>query len=218
MTKKESITNANKTDTEGVGICRCNICGEVEKAVPGTVHDCTPYEHDGFKKTYGTFENYPKIDFVCSCGRTDYMKNTLATEDGDLDVLICEWCGLVHEEADIIKKKKGVLVNVYRGGSDSTNRGISSKFGLFILVGEGVPKVHEVTKKTPALKLVRRMIAGEEYLHVEPIHPVPKGNVGYMMGGNFVYSPDSRFRDINDYPIPVHDRSDSVEMHKLLSM
>jgi hypothetical protein len=27
-----------------------------------------------------------------------------------------------------------------------------------------------------------------------------------MMGGNFVYSSDARFRDVNRYPIPVHDR------------
>lgn len=160
-----------------------------------------------------------KIDFECSsCGRTDYIKNVLATEDGDLDVLICEGCGLVHDEADFVTKKKGVLVNVYRGGVDSTNRGISSKFGLFILVGKGVPEVHEVTDKTPALKLVRHIVAGEEYLHVEPIDPVPKGHFGWMMGGNFVYSPDGRFRDINPYPLAVHDRSEDETTHKLLSM
>ena len=30
---------------------------------------------------------------------------------------------------------------------------------------------------------------------------------GSMMGGNFVYSSDSRYRNrVNDYPTPVHDR------------
>lgn len=39
---------------------------------------------------------------------------------------------------------------------------------------------------------------------------VPANNSGkyFMAGGNFVYSSDSRFREINQYPVPVHDRAE----------
>ena len=44
----------------------------------------------------------------------------------------------------------------------------------------------------------------------------PKGNVGYMFGGNFIHTSDSRIP--NDYPIPIHDRQETQEQYNHLSV
>jgi hypothetical protein len=57
----------------------------------------------------------------------------------------------------------------------------------------------------PALRISVRSIGGETYLTAYPLGRRWK-NRHLMMGGNFVYSCDSRFRRLCAYPIPVHDR------------
>jgi len=112
--------------------------------------------------------------------------------------------------------KKGLGVNVLRGMHDSTNHGISSQFNRFILLDSAVSGPFEPDRKTPALRLVRRTISGKPYLHAEPLMPVPEGMVGYMFGGNFIYTSDSRFP--SRYPIPVHDRMDTEEQYRHMSI
>lgn len=108
---------------------------------------------------------------------------------------------------------KGLLVHRVKPDYDCTNGGISSTHDQFILIGEEVPGVFEPHEKTPALKLVKRIIFGKEYIHAEPLNE-PEG-IGWMFGGNFIYSSDSRFP--NKYPIPVHDRQESQELYDALS-
>ena len=97
---------------------------------------------------------------------------------------------------------KGLLVWVYRPHFDCTNGGITSHNNTVLLVGEGVPEIFE-PGDLPVLKLVKRQLRGTEppYLHAQPIE-----GSGHMMGGNFIYSSDSRFP--SDYPISVHDRQE----------
>ena len=120
-----------------------------------------------------------------------------------------------------IAKPKGIVVRVYRDGSshmgdsDCTNKGLSSRFVQFVLIGDGIPKLFEASDIVPALKLVRRTIYGKEYLHAEPMNPVPEDSVGWMFGGNFIYTSDARFP--NKYPIPIHDRSETSEQYDLMS-
>lgn len=107
--------------------------------------------------------------------------------------------------------KKGMIVSVLRNAElgDCTNGGISSKHNRFLLVGEGVPEIFEESEDMPTMKLVRRSLFGRVYLHIEPIERPANGCVGWMAGGNFAYSCDSRFP--NDYPISIHDRCETVE-------
>jgi hypothetical protein len=96
--------------------------------------------------------------------------------------------------------------------SDCTNEGITSEKTNFILTDEENPPAE--VNGTPVLKVVRRMIGREEYIHAEPVAQ-PKGLVGPMAGGNFVYSTDSRFRDqICSYPISVHDRWETARQYR----
>ena len=59
----------------------------------------------------------------------------------------------------------------------------------------------------PAVRLVRRRIGGEEYIHAEPVDPCPSGACR-MAGGTFIYSCDSRYREAvgHSYPVSLHDR------------
>jgi hypothetical protein len=114
---------------------------------------------------------------------------------------------------------KGLTVEVLRSTKfgDSSNGGVSSRFNEFILVDPQIDEVFEATAKCPALKVVRRMFGKREYVHAEPLTPVPAGCVGYMFGGNFVTSSDSRISEINQYPIPVHDRIETARDYDFLS-
>lgn len=104
-------------------------------------------------------------------------------------------------------EQSGLVVFVYRDarGSDCTNGGVTSKFDHMVLIDPKIRAPFTVSNTCPGLKLVRRNFGGSEYIHAEPLEQ-PKGRVGPMFGGNYISSSDSRFREICQYPIPVHDR------------
>ena len=113
-------------------------------------------------------------------------------------------------------KTTGLSVSVYSNNEigECTNGGISSKNKSLIFVDASGPS--EGTEEN-SVKLVRRNLSRGEYLHVEPIIK-PDGMVGPMFGGNFIYTSDSRFREISVYPIPIHDRFETSEQYRQLSM
>lgn len=82
---------------------------------------------------------------------------------------------------------------------DCTNNGISSKYNDLFLVGENIPKIFEVED-------IRKCIVLDYYKNYVRCKPVIYKNKWYMAGGNFIYSSDSRFSNINQYPISIHDR------------
>lgn len=76
------------------------------------------------------------------------------------------------------------------------------------IIDEAIPKMDTPCEKYPAVRIVRRNLFGREYIHAEPYE---KGF--YAFGGRFIYSSDSRFsQDLNQYPIPLHDRDMSKEV------
>lgn len=113
----------------------------------------------------------------------------------------------------------GLIVKVLRSatGGDCTNGGLSSKFAELVIVDPAVDEVFAATETRPALRLVRRTFGKREYIHAEPMSDVPAGCVGWMFGGNFVTSSDSRISEINQYPIPVHDRYETAKMYDFLT-
>ena len=120
-----------------------------------------------------------------------------------------------HLAQEAGKPMQGLSVDVYRGLHDCTLGGLSARYNEFILVGEGVPGVFDVTPEMPALILVKRIIHGNPYLHARPADEPLPGNVGWMFGGNFIWTSDSRFP--NKYPIAIHDRQETREQNKHLS-
>lgn len=121
---------------------------------------------------------------------------------------------------------KGLLVSVMRSAwlGDCTNGGVSSKADSAVLVANGREiGPFEPGEGKPALYLAKwcdLVIACPENLEeksprryskgVRDVLPLGDRTIdtlgGWMFGGNFVYSSDSRFREINGYPIPIYDR------------
>ena len=74
------------------------------------------------------------------------------------------------------------------------------------IIDPDLPALFEADEKHPPVRLVRRILQKREYIHAEPLE---RGS--YAFGGRFIYTSDSRFRELNDYPIPLHDRDMSKE-------
>lgn len=103
---------------------------------------------------------------------------------------------------------KGLIVNIYKhSNGDSSNGGISSRCDQAVLVGPGIPEIFEASDNMPAVKLVTRHI-GRSYIHAEPVDACPSNRTGYMAGGCYIHSSDSRVRRFIEYPVSLHDRTE----------
>ena len=101
----------------------------------------------------------------------------------------------------------GLPVNVLRSEYDCTVGGLTSRVNRCWLITDD-PNHLEIKDETDLLQLKKQVIGGSLYLRAVPVQ-APQDAAqrrGPMMGGNFIWSSDSRFREINEYPIPVHDR------------
>ena len=104
----------------------------------------------------------------------------------------------------------GLPVDVYQsqGIGDCTNGGISSKGSCLYLIDRD-----DLEKRYPfepedireCVYTAGVDIDGTWYSHVRPLY---KDGIWYMMGGNFVWTSDSRYKEITGirYPLPIHDR------------
>jgi len=108
---------------------------------------------------------------------------------------------------------KGLTVEVYRDtitGNCSMD-GITSRVNHILLVDGKMGGLYEPKEDEVYLRLIRRQIWSNrpEYIHAVPMvngHELCPSGCSPCFGGCFVYSSDSRFHELNDYPIPVHDR------------
>jgi len=104
---------------------------------------------------------------------------------------------------------KGLIVDIFSNGSNCSNGGLSSKVTKCTLVGRGIAEIFEVTEEYPPVQIVARELHHGTYLTAYPVNA--DGTLdksGAMFGGCFVYSSDSRFREISAYPVPLHDRKE----------
>lgn len=110
---------------------------------------------------------------------------------------------------------RALPVEIYKHHSgDCSNGGISSRFNEILLICEdGFIKVDEENPPENLCKVVKRHLFGRDYYHIEPVAR-PNG-VGWMYGGCIVCTSDSRFRF--DYPLKLHDRTESQEQYDRMS-
>lgn len=121
-------------------------------------------------------------------------------------------------------------VDVYRSNTgiyDCTNGGITSRHDSLTLFwnctreeAKNYCEKNGIDTDT-CLFLVKRELWGEDHSYAEPLIR-PKNKIGGMMGGNFVYTCDSRLYKLNGLtcatPIPVHDRFESQREYDALSI
>ena len=118
-------------------------------------------------------------------------------------------------------KIKALPIYVYRqaDGSDCTNNGISSRYDRLLCVcNDGFIDVDESDPPENLVKVVRRELFGRVIYHLEPVTR-PTG-VGWMAGGNYASSSDSRFSELVGEmygAVSIHDRQETQEQYELLS-
>lgn len=115
---------------------------------------------------------------------------------------------------------KALPVSVYRNGRvDCTNNGVSSRYDeLLVVCTDGFVDV-DLNNKPENLVVVRkRRMFGQNVYHLEPFFE-PKG-AGWMMGGNYAASSDSRFSKLIGEmygAVAIHDRQESWEEYEMYS-
>jgi hypothetical protein len=112
-------------------------------------------------------------------------------------------------EAEQPKTDSGLLVSVYRHPcGDATNRGASAKTDWAVLIGEDLPALVET--ENPELPGFYLRIFHGRRIALPVALPVERGTYeifqlrGWMFGGNFLHTSDSRFP--SDAPIHIYDR------------
>ncbi|WP_286152545.1 hypothetical protein [Sporofaciens musculi] len=98
-----------------------------------------------------------------------------------------------------------LTAEVFRSSlGDCTNGGISSTRDTLYILSEtkGPFKPEDIRE---CVYIEWREACGEQYIDCKPAYCSGRW---YMSGGNFLYTSDSRFREITEsmYPIPIHDR------------
>lgn len=113
---------------------------------------------------------------------------------------------------------KAIPVAVYRGRHDCTNGGISAKYSeLLVLCDNGFVDVDFEKPPENLAVMVSRNVFGRTVYHIEPYAPAV--GCGYMMGGNYAASSDSRFSEICGRmygAVAIHDRCESWEMYNAM--
>jgi len=102
-------------------------------------------------------------------------------------------------------KNKGLTASIYRSDYDSKINVMYGKKSVTI-IDDQISELFEPDENHPPVRIVRRQLAGGEYIHAEPMEPGY-----YAFGGSFIHCSDSRIRSLNKYPIPLHDRDMTKE-------
>ena len=105
---------------------------------------------------------------------------------------------------------KALRINVYKWNlGDCSNNGITSRYDNLLLVcDDGYITIDESNPPENLVKVVTRRFGDKEYKHIEPVAETAPGHVGWMFGGATAFSCDSRFHELSDYPLCVHDRQE----------
>lgn len=144
--------------------------------------------------------------------RTDWTDELVVQEFDNELIFMREQatgCKFKHGVLDWLKEhykiEKCLTAHVYKNPmGDCTNYGISARQDhLYILNDKNGP--FEPSDIRQCVCIEKRTIIGKEYVDCKPAY---RPKAGYMFGGNFLYTSDSRFAEITgiDYPIAIHDR------------
>jgi len=113
---------------------------------------------------------------------------------------------------------KALRISVYKNPlyKECSNGGITERFNeLLVVCDEGYIEIDENNPPENLVVFHERMLGGEWCGYLEPYAPCPSGCVGWMSGGAFAASSDSRFsRMVGIYgAVAVHDRTETQEQY-----
>lgn len=114
----------------------------------------------------------------------------------------------------------GIRLSIYKDrGRNYSNGGLSSKTDEVTLVGPGIRGPFKPTPESPAVKVVTYNTGSRKHVHIEPVEPCPAGYVGYMAGGSYVATTDSRFSEATGFygAVSFHDRTETPAEYEALS-
>lgn len=119
----------------------------------------------------------------------------------------------------MVRIVKALPVYIFKNeGSDCSNGGISSRYNeILVECPDGFVEVDLDNPPPNFCVIVKRMLWGEKHYYVRP-YAEPSG-VGWMYGGCIVDSSDSRWHRATeiDYPLHLHDMTESQELYDMLS-
>ena len=111
---------------------------------------------------------------------------------------------------------KALRLSIYKDNGIGTcsNGGISEKYNdILLLCDEGYIDVNGDEENLCEIGSIS--FGGNTHYFVRPVAK-PNG-IGWMAGGSLVYTCDSRFRRMSEYPLCLHDRCESQEQYDALS-
>lgn len=96
-----------------------------------------------------------------------------------------------------------------------SNGGISRQYDKILLIcNEGNIEIPSGDYPENLCKIVTRNLIGcegpYEHKHIEPYCLPDKDCAGWMMGGSYISSSDTKFSRISQYPLPFHDRQEKL--------
>ena len=99
---------------------------------------------------------------------------------------------------------RGLIASIYEDKrfGNCSNDGISKRFKEVLIVGKDIPEIFTDSPDCPVVIIVK----SPGYVKAVPVESRPNMS-GFMFGGCFIYSSDSRFP--SPYPIPLHDRQEA---------
>ena len=91
---------------------------------------------------------------------------------------------------------------------DCTNGGLTSKIDSAVLYASFLDYMEDKEANPDTALIFReKEVRGKKYRYCVPFY-VYGSHENYMAGGNLIYSSDSRFHFMSDYPLSVRDRTE----------
>lgn len=109
--------------------------------------------------------------------------------------------------------KRALSLDIFKyRKEDYSNNGLSSKYNNILLVCDEGNIEYDENNPPENLCCIDTVM---DHKYVRPVAK-PTG-IGWMAGGTLVYSCDSRFRRMSEYPLCLHDRQETQKEYDELN-
>lgn len=124
-----------------------------------------------------------------------YIRSVYAGEIGKIDI--------IEKMKEMYNVQHGLMAEVFKNPfDDCTNKGISSKTDTLYIAYDKAPLILMDIRDCVTVEKIQTRYG--DRVRCKPLY---ESNNKYAFGGNFLYTSDSRFKEITgiEYPVPIHD-------------